>query len=163
MGKSARTPGPERDYLNTWAKKHLPGLNIESLPSMSVMDSETASFGFGTSASGVAEGPFDQARDISLSSRQGTGIDRAAAAVETWLRGALARRPGTPISGHRGRYREDSDLIELTDTNSDDGRQWSSTASSHVNPSSLHLTTSGMSSKSDGGTKATPAKGKKDD
>ena len=45
-----------------------------------------------------------------------------------WLRGALAKGPGTPMMSGRTRFggknagTEDSDLIELTDTASDDGR-----------------------------------------
>ncbi|KAK2044056.1 LysM domain-containing protein [Colletotrichum somersetense] len=124
MGRSVRAPGPEKDYLNTWAKKHLPGIAIdESLPSISVMGSETANFGFRPgSSSGIVESPFDEGQDLSATSRQGSGLDRAAATVETWLRGAFAKSPGTPTSGTRGRQPDVLDLIELTDTNSDDGR-----------------------------------------
>ncbi|KAK2011235.1 LysM domain-containing protein [Colletotrichum eremochloae] len=124
MGRSVRAPGPEKDYLNSWAKKHLPGIAIdESLPSISVMGSETANFGFRPgSSSGIVESPFDEGQDLSATSRQGSGLDRAAATVETWLRGAFARSPGTPTSGIRSRQPDVLDLIELTDTNSDDGR-----------------------------------------
>ncbi|KAL0944202.1 LysM domain-containing protein [Colletotrichum truncatum] len=124
MGRSVRAPGPDKDYFNTWAKKHLPGIAIdESLPSISVMGSETANFGFRPgSSSGIVESPFDEGQDLAATSRQGSGLDRAAAAVETWLRGAFAKSPGTPTLGGRGRHLDDLDLIELTDTNSDDGR-----------------------------------------
>ena len=124
LGRNVRAPGPEKDYLNSWAKKHLPGLNIDSLPSMSVMGSETANFGFGNDSAGIAESPFDDGRNQMPVSRQpnGTGLDRAAAAVETWLRGAFAKRPGTPILGSRGHQYGGGDLIELADTHSDDGR-----------------------------------------
>ncbi|KAK1980955.1 LysM domain-containing protein [Colletotrichum cereale] len=124
MGRSVRAPGPEKDYLNSWAKKHLPGIAIdESLPSISVMGSETANFGFRPgSSSGIVESPFDEGQDLSATSRQGSGLDRAAATVETWLRGAFAKSPGTPTLGTRSRQPDVLDLIELTDTNSDDGR-----------------------------------------
>ncbi|KAK1720686.1 LysM domain-containing protein [Colletotrichum lupini] len=124
LGRSVRAPGPEKDYLNSWAKKHLPGIAIdESLPSISVMGSETANFGFRPgSSSGIVESPFDEGQDLSATSRQGSGLDRAAASVETWLRGAFAKSPGTPTLGSRSRQPDDLDLIELTDTNSDDGR-----------------------------------------
>ncbi|GKT50217.1 uncharacterized protein ColSpa_10398 [Colletotrichum spaethianum] len=124
LSRSVRAPGPEKDYLNSWAKKHLPGIAIdESLPSISVMGSETANFGFRPGSSGgIVESPFDEGQDLSASSRQGSGLDRAAATVETWLRGAFTKSPGTPILGTRGRHPDDLDLIELTDTNSDDGR-----------------------------------------
>ncbi|KJK94674.1 hypothetical protein H633G_01467 [Metarhizium anisopliae BRIP 53284] len=101
---------------------------MEALPSMSVMGSETANFGFGQSASGIVESPFENCRNASSTSRQGTGLDRAAAAVEHWLRGALAKRPSTPLLGSRLRPTglsadpDATDLIELTDTASDDGK-----------------------------------------
>jgi hypothetical protein len=123
LGKNVRAPGPEKDYFNSWAKKHIPGLNLDSMPSMSVMGTETANFGFARDSGGIAESPFDEGTNVLTNSRQGTGLDRAAAAVEHWLRGALAKRPGTPIIGARGRQAaDDSDLIELADTNSDDGK-----------------------------------------
>ena len=128
MGRSVRAPGPDKDYLNAWTNKHIPVLNIDGLPSMSVMGSETANFGFSNEAPNIVESPFEEGRDIASTSRQGTGLDKAALAVETWLRGALARRPGTPILGGRarskGRYPGDADgdLIELADTGSEDGR-----------------------------------------
>jgi len=134
-----RAPGPERDYLNSWTKKHLPGLNIESLPSMSVMGSESARFGFtrpeDNSSAAIVESPFEEGRDAASTSRQGTGLDKAAAAIETWLRGAFERArqgPLTPVMGPRrggrggggggGMPELEGDLIELADTGSDDGR-----------------------------------------
>ncbi|PNY23990.1 Uncharacterized protein TCAP_06091, partial [Tolypocladium capitatum] len=127
MGRSIRAPGPDKDYFNSWTSKHLPGLNIAALPSMSVMGSETARFGFASGSSGIVESPFEDGRDTASASRQGSGLDRAAAAVESWLRGALAKRPGTPLMGSRARStglpagRDDGDLIELADTGSEDG------------------------------------------
>lgn len=130
MGRSVRAPGPDKDYFNSWTRKHIPGLNIEGLPSMSVMGSETAHFGFGQGSTSIVESPFEDGRDATATSRQGTGtgLDRAAAAVEHWLRGALAKRPSTPLLG--GRLRppgmladgDVTDLIELTDTASEDGK-----------------------------------------
>jgi hypothetical protein len=125
LGRNVRTPGPEKDSLNQWAKKHLPGLNIDYMPSMSVMGSETARFGFNNAEdnAGIVESPFEEGRDVLSTSRQGSGLDKAAAAIETWLRGAFAKRPGTPILGPRGRpVQEEGDLIELAETSSDDGR-----------------------------------------
>ncbi|KAK4146814.1 Arv1-like family-domain-containing protein [Dichotomopilus funicola] len=145
MGRHVRAPGPERDYLNTWTNKHIPGLNIDSLPSMSVMGSEIARFGFHRSAEtstvAIAESPFEDGRDASNTGKQqGTGLDKAALAVETWLRGAFERArqgPLTPVLGPRGGGGRSGgggvsggamipdvggDLIELTDTGSDDGR-----------------------------------------
>ncbi|KFH41415.1 hypothetical protein ACRE_078710 [Hapsidospora chrysogenum ATCC 11550] len=122
MGRNARAPGPDKDIFNTWTRKHIPGLNID-LPSMSIMGSETAHFGF-RSDPNLVESSYEEGRDATAPNRQGTGLDRAAAAVETWLRGALAKHPGTPSRGGGDRGGADSagDLIELADTGSDDGR-----------------------------------------
>ncbi|KAJ6444225.1 LysM domain-containingprotein [Purpureocillium lavendulum] len=129
MGRNTRTPGPDKDYFNSWARKHLPALNVDGLPSMSVMGSETARFGFASESTAIVESSFEQGRDTGSTSRQGSGLDRAAAAVETWLRGALAKRPNTPLVGGRTGWPaglsadlNGSDLIELADTGSDDGR-----------------------------------------
>ncbi|KAK4134311.1 Arv1-domain-containing protein [Trichocladium antarcticum] len=144
LGRHVHAPGPEKDYFNTWTNKHLPGLNIDFLPSMSVMGSESARFGFakpsddnGASAAGIVESPFEEGRDAAATGRrqQGMGLDTAAAAVETWLRGAFERArqggPLTPVLGPRGRHGPPGggvpaevagDLIELADTTSEDGR-----------------------------------------
>lgn len=125
LSRSVRAPGPEKDYFNTWTKKHLPGLKIESLPSMAVMGSETARFGFNNEeAAAIIESPFEEGRDASAANKQGTGLDKAAMTIETWLRGAWAKRPNTPILGPsrtRPHVDGDPDLIELEDTNSEDG------------------------------------------
>lgn len=149
MSRKIKAPGPDKDYFNSWTRKHIPGLNIESLPSMSVMGSETAHFGFAPTSSDIVESPFEDGRDVTPAARNGTGLDRAAAAVETWLRGALAKRPSTPLLGGRVRSaglsgdNDISDLIELTDTASDDGRQ---TSDGTINMmSSLSLMSSGRS------------------
>ncbi|KAL2114338.1 hypothetical protein VUR80DRAFT_8853 [Thermomyces stellatus] len=115
MNRNVCAPGPEKDPLNSWAKKHFPALILDSVPSMSVTAVETAQIGFAREGGPIAEAPSQEASDLS---RQGTGLDRAAAAVETWLRGALARRPGTPTRGEP--VAEAGDLIELTDTQSED-------------------------------------------
>ncbi|KJZ78109.1 hypothetical protein HIM_02746 [Hirsutella minnesotensis 3608] len=136
MNRNISAPGPEGDYFNWWTRKHLPGLNIESLPSMSIMGSESARFGFTSESSGIVESPFEDGRDVKSVSRQGTGLDRAAAAVEGWLRGALTKRPNAPMLGTLGRptgsstVRNESDLIELADTGSEDGRVSANIASS---------------------------------
>lgn len=126
MGKNVKSPGPDSDYINTWAQKNIPGLSIDG-PSMSIMASETAHFGFSKESGELVESPFEEGRDAASVSRQGTGLDRAAAAVETWLRGALAKAPGTPLIMARSRSGSNQlgvdgtgDLIELTDATSDD-------------------------------------------
>lgn len=129
MSRSVKTPGPAKDYFNTWVNKRLPkGFNIDSMPSMSVMGSESAHWGFSgkpdeDAPTGIVESPFEDGRDATLiNSKQGIGLEHAAATVETWLRGAWAKKPSTPGLGSTRRPAEDLDLIELTDTNSDDGR-----------------------------------------
>jgi hypothetical protein len=128
MGKSAKAPGPAKDSLNAWVNKRLPGFNIDSLPSMSVMGSESAHFGFSKSteeSAGIAESPFEEGHDAISPSRNGIGLETAAASIETWLRGAWAKRPGTPKLGSQRKPLDNIDLIELADTNSDDGRMMS--------------------------------------
>ncbi|KXJ85834.1 hypothetical protein Micbo1qcDRAFT_127286 [Microdochium bolleyi] len=133
MSRSVHAPGPAGDSLNTWVNKRLPGFNIDSLPSMSVMGSESARFGFVKSSesgtgTGIVESPYEEGRDAPGSSARngGMGLENAAASIETWLRGAWQKRPTTPRAGsynrRSGGAQEESDLIEMTDTNSDDGR-----------------------------------------
>ncbi|KAK4651449.1 hypothetical protein QC762_603590 [Podospora pseudocomata] len=141
LGRNVRAPGPQKDPLNDWAKKNVPGFNFDSLPSMSAMGMERARFGFTNDANApvtIAESPFGEGQDTSAMSRQGTGLDKAALAVETWLRGAIEKgvelaKSGnvTPIlgprrvSGMHGGSNGQGDLIELENTGSDDdGRGW---------------------------------------
>ncbi|KAF4975844.1 hypothetical protein FZEAL_7422 [Fusarium zealandicum] len=124
MSMASRAPGPDKDYLTTWTKKHLPGLNLDSLPSMSIMGSETAHFGFKSGeTSGLVENHAREGQDTNSTTQQANGLDKAAASVETWLRGALSRKPSSQMDRIRGRPERDGDLIELTDTGSDDGKQ----------------------------------------
>jgi hypothetical protein len=170
----SKVRGPERDYFNSWTRKHLPGLNIDSLPSMSVMGSESARLGFDDpldsdtpGPAGIVESPFEDGRDVESFSRggnaSGTGLDKAAAAVETWLRGAFAKiPPGTPVLGPRGRGQAayghqgqglrqvDGDLIELTDTNSDDGRPGGGATGDLLDSSLLSSGAFGSSGRSEG-------------
>ncbi|EFW98601.1 peptidoglycan-binding protein [Grosmannia clavigera kw1407] len=135
MGSSVHAPGPARDYFNKWTTKHLPGLTIETLPSMSVMGSETARFGFrdGEEMPGLVESTTDESRDLSLDSGQDSGLDKAAASIEMWLRGAFAKGQGTSsgtgspapssLASRISRQAEDTtgDLIELEDGPGEDG------------------------------------------
>ncbi|KPM36190.1 hypothetical protein AK830_g10370 [Neonectria ditissima] len=147
MGGNARAPGPDRDYLNTWTK-NIPGLNMDNLPSMSIMGSETARFGFKPEAPGLVENHVDNGQDKNSTGQQGTGLDKAAAAVETWLRGALTRNPSSTFGGLLGQPGGDGNLIELTDTGSDDGRQSGGAPNSMMEASSVG--NMGSSSRSDG-------------
>ncbi|KLU86215.1 hypothetical protein MAPG_05232 [Magnaporthiopsis poae ATCC 64411] len=153
LGRTVRAPGPEKDYFNVFARKHFPGIGIDSLPSMSVMGSETARFGFDPEANGIVESPFEGGRDAASAAsaaaaagRNGTSLEQAAATVEMWLRGAFAKRSSGSMSPglrwqtlqhqqhqqhqqpHHARHSSEfdtagySDLIELEDTNSEDGR-----------------------------------------
>ncbi|KAJ9138933.1 LysM domain-containing protein [Pleurostoma richardsiae] len=157
LNKSVRAPGPDKDYFNSWTKKHMPGLNIESLPSMAIMGSERAHFGFTSDESAaIVESPFEEGRDAESTARQGTGLDKAAMAIETWLRGAFAKRPSTPNpSPHRGRQPSaddgEGDLIELELTNSDDGRGTNSGSLLDQADSGLPISTTFGSSGRSGG------------
>lgn len=171
MSRSVHAPGPAKDSLNAWVNKRLPkGFNIDSMPSMSVMGSESAQWGFrgkpdDDGPTGIVESPFEDGRDASLAdAKQGTGLEQAAATIETWLRGAWAKRPATPRLGSHKRS-DDMDLIELTDTNSDDGHPRTPLRMPEANP--LYPGYPGTTGRSDGegsvrGRSAGP-KGKKAD
>jgi hypothetical protein len=118
LSRNIRAPGPDKDYFNSWAKKHFPGLNIDDLPSMSVMGSEMARFGFDREAAGIVEGAIQEGGDTGSPYNQNNGLDKAAAAVETWLRTAWAKRSMAPlIPRQRSAAGQDTgDLIELTPT-----------------------------------------------
>jgi hypothetical protein len=121
MGRNIRAPGPDKDYLNSWAKKHLPSLHMDDLPSMSVMGSEMARFGFDRDLAGIVEGSFQEGGDTTSPLHQNNGLDKAAAAVETWLRTAWSKRHMAPLIGNIPRQgstagEDIGDLIELTST-----------------------------------------------
>ncbi|KIL90604.1 hypothetical protein FAVG1_06338 [Fusarium avenaceum] len=167
MGMGTRAPGPDKDQLTTWTKKYLPGLTLEGIPSMSIMGSETAHFGFKAGeSSSIVENPIGEGQDAS-STQQGNGLDKAAAAVETWLRGALIRKPSSQLDRIRGmpegsRPERNGDLIELTDNGSDDGRGPSSGAPTSL-IESLQINSSSRSEGGGGVRGRVVAKGGKDD
>lgn len=126
LGPKIRKPGPANDGLNSWARKHVPGLAIDGLHSTSVLGAESAHFGFtdrerdelGT----IAETPSGLGAVTPVGSAgTGLGLENAAAAIEGWVRRlAVNKGPGTPKGGGRV---ESQDLIELLDgAGSDDGR-----------------------------------------
>lgn len=188
-------PGPERDVLNAFATRHFPSIvpDAESMPSMSVMGAETARIGLlshspsSGSGIGIVESPslahagdeLASLNHLAAAARTGAGgsgsgpntgmlLDRAANAVEQWVRVAVrsasaaaasavagakhaSGSAGTPVLGPRkgsmlggspargGLSGGDSmgsgqgalsllddpaasDLIELADSNDDDGR-----------------------------------------
>lgn len=162
MGSNARAPGPDRDALTTWTKKHIPGLNIDNLPSMSIMGSETAHFGFKPETGGLVENHVAEGRDVYSTTQQGSGLDRAAAAVETWLRGALTRNPSSNFGGLRGQSGADGDLIELADTGSEDGRTQGVPPTMLMESLSIGAIGSGRS-EGDGAVRGRTVKGGKDD
>lgn len=146
LSRTVRAPGPEKDYFNTWAKKHIPGLNIDA-PSMAIMGSETARFGFNEEGAALVESPFEDGRDVTATNQHGTGLDKAAATIEMWVRGAWAKRPNTPILGPNRPRGGDGDLIELEDTSSEDGRMGGLLDQGGSSLLNLNL---GSSSRSDG-------------
>ncbi|KAL2061675.1 hypothetical protein VTL71DRAFT_7052 [Oculimacula yallundae] len=132
FGKNVRRPGPGNDGLNSWARKHIPGLTIESLPSRSISGGDTAHFGFAEDLASISESGGsgngssfynnpDGSGSATPSAGQGLGLENAAAAIEGWVRRMATITPGTPKGG--GRIEPQPDLIELLDgTGSDDGR-----------------------------------------
>jgi hypothetical protein len=140
FSKNVRKPGPAQDGLNSWAKRHIPGLAIDSLPSVSLVGGESAHFGFNDEMIGVEEGPMRALRSGTATpsgAGQGLGLENAAAAIEGWVRRLAAIRPGTPRLGSSA---ESSDLIELLDgAGSDDGRGF------ELNPGTLRVPTPGLS------------------
>ncbi|CZT03823.1 uncharacterized protein RCO7_07554 [Rhynchosporium graminicola] len=130
FGKNVRRPGPGNDGLNSWARKHIPGLTMESLPSRSISGGDAAHFGFSDDLASISEGANSGSSSYNnpngsgsatLSAGQGLGLENAAAAIEGWVRRMATVTPGTPKGG--GRIDSQPDLIELLDgTGSDDGR-----------------------------------------
>ncbi|KAJ2898854.1 hypothetical protein MKZ38_003613 [Zalerion maritima] len=123
LGRNVRAPGPQTDALNKWARKHFASIAVDDLPSMSVVGSETAHFGFakeGEAAEIAQGGDGTPHAEGGPANESGLNLDKMAIGIESWLRGAWQNRStGTPIMGPR--RRAESDLIELEDT-SDDGR-----------------------------------------
>ncbi|KAG4026207.1 hypothetical protein MFRU_043g00120 [Monilinia fructicola] len=127
LGKGVTTPGPGQDPLNTWARKHIPGIAIDSLPSSSILDSEIVPFGFRDELASIAEGSYSPARSGSATPSNlggaGIGLENAAAAIEGWVRRLAVKTPGTPLNGGGVAGDGSGDLIELLDgAGSDDGR-----------------------------------------
>jgi hypothetical protein len=123
LGKNVRKPGPGKDALNSWTKKHIPSLAIDSLPSTSILGTESVHLGFNNNElSSVAEGSGAASQG---SGNQGLGfpnLNLAPSAVENWVRkiATKATLPGTPRGGARP---SEPVLIEMLDgTGSDDGR-----------------------------------------
>ncbi|UKZ85485.1 uncharacterized protein TrAFT101_001344 [Trichoderma asperellum] len=121
MGRNVRAPGPDKDYFNSWARKHLPGLHMDDLPSMSVMGSEMARIGFDRDLAGIVEGSFEEGGDTTSPLYQNNSLDKAASAVETWLRTAWSKRHMAPLIGNTPRPgssggQDIGDLIELMNT-----------------------------------------------
>ena len=127
FSKNVRKPGPAQDGLNSWAKKHIPGLAIDSLPSVSLVGGESAHISITDEVGGIDEGAMRQLRSGTATpsgAGQGLGLENAAAAIEGWVRRLATIRPGTPrMGGGSGAASDGADLIELLDgAGSDDGR-----------------------------------------
>ncbi|KAK6596670.1 LysM domain-containing protein [Botrytis cinerea] len=70
LGKGVTTPGPGQDPLNTWARKHIPGITIDSLSSSSILESELP-FGFRDELASIAEGSYSPASGSATPSNLG--------------------------------------------------------------------------------------------
>lgn len=116
---------------------------------MSIIGSETAHFGFTSSEqSGLVRNPQGEGQDANSATQQGNGLDKAAAAVETWLRGALKRNPSSQFGGFRTQPEQAGDLIELRDTASDDETPVVGDATNLME--ALSIENSGRSGRNDG-------------
>lgn len=127
FSKNVRKPGPAQDGLNSWAKKHIPGLAIDSLPSVSLTGGESAHISITDEVSGLEDGPMRSSLRSGTATPsgagQGLGLENAAAAIEGWVRRLATIRPGTPRMGGVSGGEPGTDLIELLDgAGSDDGR-----------------------------------------
>ncbi|PBP24066.1 LysM domain-containing protein [Diplocarpon rosae] len=127
FGKNVRRPGPGQDGLNSWARKHAPGLTIGDLPSTSILGGEVAHFGFGDELESIHESTRGgNGAGLVGTSASGPGagqmgLENAAAAIEGWVRRIATITPG--VGSPSGQGRPEPDLIELLDgTGSDDGR-----------------------------------------
>ena len=92
-------PGPAQDGFNAWAKKHVPGLAIDSLPSTSITGGESAHLGFGDELASIDESsvrPLVSSTSTPSGMGQGLGIENAASAIEGWVRRLAIKGPGTP-------------------------------------------------------------------
>ncbi|KAI9651190.1 hypothetical protein NHQ30_001227 [Ciborinia camelliae] len=148
LGKGVATPGPGQDPLNTWARKHIPGIAIDSLPSSSILESEAVTFGFRDELASIAEGSYSPARNGSITPSNlggsGIGLENAAAAIEGWVRRLAVKAPGTPLNGGGTSMDGSGDLIELLDgAGSDDGRGFEFSPGRLRNSSLSRTSTSG--------------------
>ncbi|KAH7314160.1 hypothetical protein BKA65DRAFT_609710 [Rhexocercosporidium sp. MPI-PUGE-AT-0058] len=119
FGKNVRRPGPGNDGLNSWARKHIPGLTMESLPSRSILGGETAHFGFSDDLASIAEGGTasynnPDSGSATPSAGQGLGLENAAAAIEGWVRRMATITPGTPKGLLDGTGSDDGRGFELS-------------------------------------------------
>lgn len=86
------------------------------------MGSEMARLGFDHNLAGIVEGSFEEGGDTTSPLHQNNGLDKAAAAVETWLRTAWSKRHMAPLMGNSSSRPGSSsgqdigDLIELMNT-----------------------------------------------
>ncbi|ESZ95714.1 hypothetical protein SBOR_3892 [Sclerotinia borealis F-4128] len=153
LGKSVTTPGPGQDPLNTWARKHIPGITIDTLPSSSILESEAVPFGFRDELTSIAEGSYSPARSGSVTPSNlggsGIGLENAAAAIEGWVRRLAVKTPGAPLHGGGTSTDGSGDLIELLDgAGSDDGKGFELSPGKLRN-SSLRRTGTGSSGRED--------------
>ncbi|QSZ33154.1 hypothetical protein DSL72_002740 [Monilinia vaccinii-corymbosi] len=148
LGKNVTTPGPGEDPLNTWARKHLPGISIDSLPSSSILDSAIIPFGFRDELASIAESSHSPAGSGSATPSHlggsGIGLENAAAAIEGWVRRLAVKAPGAPLNGGVFSTDGSGDLIELLDgAGSDDGRGFELSPDRLRNSSSSRIGSSG--------------------
>ena len=136
LDSKVRAPGPQPDPLNKWARKHFAKLAVDDLPSMSVIGSETAHFGFSKDeAVEIAQGgDGTKFAEVVPAEGGGNNFDKMTIGIESWLRGAWQNRASVgPAMLGPSRRCDEGDLIELEVT-SDDGRIGSSPAAQNRAP-----------------------------
>jgi hypothetical protein len=110
-----RRPGPAQDGLNKWARKHILGISIDSLPSNSMLRTEAAHLSFSDKLASLAKRPDNgtaSGTQTPSSNKGGIGFENAAAAIAEWVRRLAIKASRTPKGG--GSI-EAPDLIDLLD------------------------------------------------
>jgi hypothetical protein len=112
---NVRRPGPSQDGLNEWARKHIPGIAIDSLLSTPLLRAETAHFGPSNELASISKRPgISTASETQTpsSNQSAMGLENVSATIGGWVRRLTIKGPGTPKGD--GRI-EAPDSIELLD------------------------------------------------
>ncbi|TQS39144.1 hypothetical protein Golomagni_00336 [Golovinomyces magnicellulatus] len=87
LGKNVRRPGPAKDMLNAWTRKKFPGIAIDSLPSSSAVDAESAQLSFNSEDVGPTAADSILTHPLSENSYGGLAFPNMNLnSVENWVR-----------------------------------------------------------------------------